>query len=209
MATQLREMIFWSRTMGLEYINRRGDRYFAVQGVTKTGKPKYHATRKLKGAGLGVMPEGYEFYEHPEQGIVTIRKIVPSQITEDERHFLEEQTRSLAGIDYFIVSVQGDSLVIHLPPKEYASSRTFDNSLVGMFLGSEDSIREVFAKSATYLAMLRFTLVDADRRLFSVERWCFRGQIDDWIFLESGKPLAAQVKKFVPHLNKESFYELI
>lgn len=26
--------------VGLEYVNRRGDRYFILQGKTKTGKPK-------------------------------------------------------------------------------------------------------------------------------------------------------------------------
>ena len=104
--------------MPLEYVNRCGDRYYALQGTTKTGKPKYYAARKPKGIALDQMPDGFEFYEHPEQGIVTIRKVVPSQITEDERSFLEEQTRLLAGVECFIVSIQGDSLVVYTPSNE-------------------------------------------------------------------------------------------
>jgi len=30
-----------------------------------------------------------------------------------------------------------------------------------------------------YTALLRFTLEDTEKRLFRVERWCFRGSIDD------------------------------
>src|SRR6266550_2570739 len=34
--------------------------------------------------------------------------------------------------------------------------------------------------NATYLPMFRFSLVDEDKRLFFVARWCFKGSIDDW-----------------------------
>ena len=57
--------------------------------------------------------------------------------------------------------------------------------------------------------MLRFTLSDADRRLFSVERFCFRGSIDDWINLAVMVPLEESIADYVPHLGEESFYDLI
>jgi hypothetical protein len=193
----------------LEYVNRCGDRYYALQGTTKTGKPKYYAARKLKGVALDRMPDGYEFYEHPEQGIVTIRKMVPSTITEEERLFLEEQTRSLAGIEYFIVSIQDDSLVVYTPANQTTRTAKELVEVFGIGIGDAESMRRELARSATYLPMFRFTLVDAERRLYSVERWCFRGRIDDWIFLESARPLAAQAKRFLPHLDAESFFELM
>jgi len=56
--------------------------------------------------------------------------------------------------------------------------------------------------------MMQFVLVDKKTREFEVERWCFRGSVDDWIGLDSSTDLEALVKKYGCHLGKESFYEL-
>ena len=74
--------------MGLEYVNRCGDRYYLLQGKTKTGKPKYYASRKCNGVAVDRMPEGFEFYEHPAQGLVSVRRIRPSQILASEHRQL-------------------------------------------------------------------------------------------------------------------------
>ena len=65
------------------------------------------------------------------------------------------------------------------------------------------------AANAAYLPMFRFRLVDEDKRLFSVARWCFKGSINDWFPLSPGKSLEMQARLFLPYLNKESFYELM
>ena len=62
---------------------------------------------------------------------------------------------------------------------------------------------------SVYTPMLRFALFDPKTRMFFAQRWCSRGSIDDWIFLDLPRPLAEQVQKFAPHLGKESFFELI
>ena len=56
---------------------------------------------------------------------------------------------------------------------------------------------------------MKFVLVDADERLFTVERWCFLGSIDNWVHLEGPGFLPDQVVKYVKHLGKQSFYDLI
>jgi hypothetical protein len=60
-----------------------------------------------------------------------------------------------------------------------------------------------------YSPMMRFTLVDEQRRVFAVDRWCFLGSIDDWFPLSGGGDLERQVAKYCPHLGRESFYELM
>jgi hypothetical protein len=57
--------------------------------------------------------------------------------------------------------------------------------------------------------MMRFILTDPAERTFDVQRWCFRGSVENWIYLDDGKPLAALLKKYVRHLGKESFYQLM
>jgi hypothetical protein len=53
--------------MPLEYVNRRGEKYFLLQGTTKTGKPKYYVSRKAEGVPVESVPEGYEIHENPER----------------------------------------------------------------------------------------------------------------------------------------------
>ena len=60
-----------------------------------------------------------------------------------------------------------------------------------------------------YQKVLRFTLIDEDTRRFAAERWCFLGSIDNWIDLSGGGELAGLVKRYAPHIGKESFFELM
>jgi hypothetical protein len=74
---------------------------------------------------------------------------------------------------------------------------------------NEAKLREGSLRLATYQAVMRFVLVDRDKRLFSAERYCFRGSVDDWIPISmDDAPLAALLNKFIKHLGKETFFEL-
>jgi len=194
--------------MAMEYVNRKGDTYYLQQGKTKTGKPRYYFGRKLKAAPADALPEGYEVYESPENGQVYARKTVPTEISPMERRTVEEGVATLAGLKHAIVDVERNSLVVYLPG-------TDDEALEGLTdtLRLPQSViaklRDELTRRAYYQKMLRFDLVDADERLYVAQRWCFRGSIDDWIFLGGPAPLADLLDKFAKHLGKESFYELI
>ena len=56
------------------------------------------------------MPAGYEIYEHPEAGLVSLRKTKPTEISQLERDILSDGIRRYAGLEHFIVDVDGDSL---------------------------------------------------------------------------------------------------
>jgi hypothetical protein len=58
------------------------------------------------------------------------------------------------------------------------------------------------------MPVMRFTLEDKETRQFAVDRWCFRGSIDDWIPLSFGD-LPKLVARYCPHLGKESFFDLM
>ena len=74
---------------------------------------------------------------------------------------------------------------------------------------SPATIRQSAIQRATYTAVMRFVLEDPEKRLFLAERFCFRGSVDDWIDI-GGPPqkLPMVLKKFIPHLGKESIFEL-
>jgi hypothetical protein len=168
-----------SITPPIRHVNRRGEAYYLLVGKTKTGKPKYYVSKRPQGTPAEKMPEGYEFHESPADQAL------------------------------FFVEVEDDSLVVYWPDRDPDVS----SELVGFLLGGSqecvDSMKDWAIKNMHFTPLLRFTLMDEERRLFTVERWCFLGSIDDWIHLDGPAPLAKSLKKYVPHLGQESLYELM
>src|SRR5437868_11684172 len=161
--------------MPIEYVNRQGERYYLLQGKTKTGKPKYYVSRKPGAIPVDEMPEGYELHENPERGLVSVRKIRSSQILAAELELLNRLTGQLAGIDSFYVDLQGDSLVVYSPDRGPGDADRLLDRLVGGFPGARAAARELLRKNMNYHPMFRFTLVDLAKRRYTAERWCFRG----------------------------------
>jgi hypothetical protein len=63
-------------------------------------------------------------------------------------------------------------------------------------------------KEIHYSPMLVFQLVDATRRTFQTQRYCFLGSVDDWIKIGKPGKLPTLVKTYVKHLGKESYVDL-
>jgi len=196
--------------MGLQYENRRGQIYYLQTGKTPTGKPKYYIGRKITGTPLDVVPEGHEIYESPEHGQVFVRKIKPSAITPFEREQAADLIRRTSGLEHVIVDVEENSLVVWTPSMDVSGVDDIIRTLAGDRASSmAGAFRQSMLKRSTYTKMLRFTLSNPDRRLFTAERWCFRGSIDDWIFIGGPAPLADHIEKCGKRLGTEEFFELM
>ena len=59
-----------------------------------------------------------------------------------------------------------------------------------------------------YSSNMRFVLIDKEKRLFNVQRYNYRGSIDDWINIDFFQPLEELVEEYVRHLGEDSFFEL-
>jgi hypothetical protein len=59
-----------------------------------------------------------------------------------------------------------------------------------------------------YTPVMRFILEDAEGRIFVAQRWCYRGSIDDWIYVSHSGKIEALAKKLVSKLGTDDFYEL-
>ncbi|MBX9677948.1 MAG: hypothetical protein K2X38_04230 [Gemmataceae bacterium] len=195
--------------MSIEFVNRRGDKYYLLQGKTKTGRPMYYASRKPDGVHVDRMPDGYEFHENPRNGILSVRKVRPTKVLPQEREQLVAWTRELAGTECFLVDIEDHSLVVYAPGDDPSARADLVSRLFGGSAADKLSHLSWLGARATYFPMLRFRLVDEENRLYSADRWCFLGSIDDWFPLSSGKPLESQARAFLPHLEKNSFYELM
>jgi hypothetical protein len=196
--------------MSLQYENRRGQIYHLQLGKTPTGKPKYYMGRKITGTPLDVVPEGHEIYESPQHGQVFVRKIKPSAITPFERAQAADLIRRTSGLEHVIVDVEENSLVVWTPSIDVSTADDLIRHLAGDRASSMAGVfRQAMLKQSPFTKMLRFTLSNPERRLFTAERWCFRGSIDDWIFIGGPAPLADQIEKCAKGLGSEDFFELI
>ena len=195
----------WLAPMTIEYINRKGKTYYLHQGQTKTGKPKYFFSMKSEGMLVSAIPDGYEIYENPNAQVF-LRKISPQIITPQELAIVREGVKQYAKLDYFIVDVKDKQIIVYLCDQDVDALME-----IGSFGLGKNSVkmREFLTQSLSYSPMMQFVLDDDQTREFVVSRWCFRGSVDDWIFLDGSTDLKALVKKYARHLGKESFYDLM
>lgn len=192
----------------MEYVNRRGDRYYIFQGKTKTGKPKFFASKREtseKGARVTILPDEFEVFENPSNGTVSVRRRKPSRIFPTERDLVDRLSVELSGYSYVQTIVDGDRIVIYTPDTDPDAAGT----TLARVLGSEPpSAAGWTMRHATYSADMRFTIHDVDRRTYIAERYCYRGSVDRWIHIGGPAPLESLARKLVQHLGKDSFYDL-
>lgn len=191
------------------YTNRVGDTYHLQATPGKSGKTKYSFARKPTGVAVERLPEGYEVREHPETGQVVVRRIKPSAILPQEKTLLEKAIREQTDGLLFIVDLEERSLVVYTSEMDADARLGLLRHFVPMNSATAQGLKQEMLRNARYAKMMRFTLADPEARLFNVDRWCFRGSIDDWYFLEGHQPLSALAEKYVRHLGQDSFFDLM
>jgi hypothetical protein len=201
--------------MAIQYTNRIGRTYFLHEGKTKSGKPRYFFSTQKNGKSKVVdhIPDEYEIYEHPENAQVFLRKKRPQLITDIEIQLIKKYVKDLKRSKRYRVDYRDEYITV------YESNLDVKNleGIFGNFIRSSPSNSEAdvdeamnaFASVADrqYTAVLRFRLDEERQRTFTVERFCFRGAIDDWIYLDGPNNLKSLVEKYVNSLGTEEFFD--
>jgi len=189
----------------ITYTNAKEKTYYLHQDTTKTGKPKYYFSTKPEGTLAEAIPGGFEIYENPNAQVF-LRRIPPKLITEEERQVVEAGMRTSADVKDYKIDVKGKAIVIYTADQDV-------ETLADVFKGlsptpsANRQLMSLLRKEIQYSPMLQFLLEDEQRRLFTAQRYCFRGSIDAWIDIGYGS-LTTLVKQYVKHLGKESYFEL-
>lgn len=109
----------------------------------------------------------------------------------------------------FIVDVKKDALTVYTPDLD---AETLSDLAVSFGLPRVEVPTEVSAKLfkpiQKYSPMMRFLLRDKKGRQFTVERYCFLGGIEDWIYVNGPADLKRLANKYYRHLDEGSFYDL-
>ncbi|MGM0375121.1 MAG: hypothetical protein ACQEQQ_11965 [Chloroflexota bacterium] len=106
--------------------------------------------------------------------------------------------------------VQSDRIVIYerIGPDMNRIDRMFERTGISVPEEKEKELQEDMGADARYEGVLRFILSDESEREFVVERWCYLGGIDDWIYVGSGNSLEELASETIPLLGTDAFYDL-
>lgn len=195
--------------MALQYTNRVGKTYHLREGKTKTGKPKYFFSTQQNGKGKAVneMPEGYEIYERPENAQVFLRKKLSRLITDIEKQYVRNQLNTLKRTRRYIVDCKNKYITIYESNSETGNVKGIFGNLLNNSTDFMATRTNIFDQN--YTAMLRFHLDDKEKRTFTVERFCFRGFIDDWIYLAGPDDFRSIINNHLKLLGTEAFFDSI
>ncbi len=191
--------------MSITHTNRKGKTYYLHLGETKTGKSKYYFSPKSDGECVESIPLGYEVYENPNAHVF-LRKIRPKVIRDEEILIVEQGIKKYSKIKEFKIDVRDNAITVYLSDQN--RNEAINNMGPLGQLMTQQFLR-IDRERASYSPMMRFVLIDAEKRIFCVERMCFRGGEDHWMSLHQYGDLKKLVQQYAEHLGEESFYELM
>src|SRR5262245_49788628 len=200
-----RQRVTRSAAVPITYTNAKRKTFYLHQGTTKTGKPTYHFSMQSEGTLAESIPAGFEIYENPNAQVF-LRSIPPKIITDEERQMVEDGMRQYAEVQDYKIDVKGNAIVVYTADQDI-------ETLAGLFQDiypdptTNPQLMTLLRNEIHYSPMLQFVLKNEQRRLFTAQRYCFRGAIDDWIDIGHGS-LPTLVKRYVKHLGQELYFEL-
>jgi hypothetical protein len=188
--------------VSIEYTSRTGKTYYLHTGTTQTGKPKYFFSMKKAGERVEAIPHGFEIYENVD-GQVFLRRTPKQIITHEELALVETALKAHGEAWEYRAEVKKNAITVYECGTDIGGISDMIMTYTGRPISAAEQLRH-----AHYMAIMRFVLEDKVARLFITERFCFKGSIDDWIYVNGPADLADQVGQYIKHLGRDSFYEL-
>lgn len=189
--------------MQVTYANRKGQTYFLCQGTTKTGKPSYFFAREPTGETVDSLPEGYQI-EESVNGVVSLARTRSQLIAAQEVAAIEAALQRHPKRRDYTARAKGKHIVI------YEREGLDIGALSAMFghLGPvPKSAVEALEESRQYIPIMRFILLDPQKRLFATERWHFSG-MGAWLDIGHSGDIKTLARQLVPKLGTDAFFEL-
>jgi len=191
--------------MVVTYTNRKNDTYYLHEGRTKAGTPKYFFSKKKDGKLLERIPEGYEIYENPN-GLVFLRRAQPRIFSDEEIAIVENGMRDYTDLEFYKIDTKANAIIIYLPLQDVDGIK----EVISQFsLNTPAQINHTIQRIIRFAPEMQLILTDKEKRLFSLQRYCYRGPTGHWMTLESSSDLQSLAKKYFKHLGKDSFFDLL
>ena len=189
--------------MPFTYTNRKGFTYYLCKASTKTGKARYYFAREPKDTPVEKLPVGYQV-EESVNAVVSLVKARPQLIFPEELATIETALKKLPKSHKYRASIKNKQIVIY-----ESRGADFGEIMADIGWSVPASVgREFEERHAQFSPIMRFILEEPEERIFSPQRWCFRGSIDDWIDIRNPTKIDMLAKELVPVLGTDEFFEL-
>lgn len=195
--------------MPITHTNRKGITYSLCQGITKTGKPRYYFAREPQGEPVRQIPPGYEIRESVN-GVVSLVKSRPALIRPAELAAIEAALKRNPHARKYRVGVKQHRIEVYEPvgPDTETVLAIFQQHGFDLDPARVSDFRAHRERDSQYTPVMRFTLMEAQQRLFRAERWCYRSRVDGWMTIGQPDGIEALAQDFIPVLGTEDFFEL-
>ena len=178
--------------MAYQHTNRKGVTYH-LHRRERNGKTRYVFARKPGEGAIEAIPDGYEVRESVN-GQVSLAKATERLIRAAEEATVRESLPASCRLE-----IKGCRIVV-FEPANGAGAPAADPWL-------QRALAAHIAKNARYEPVMKFELINKKERTFEVTRWRYSGE-GGWMYpLETGA-LATLAQKFLPHIGKQSFFDL-
>lgn len=181
-----------STTVAYQHTNRKGVTYH-LHRRQRNSKTRYVFARQPGEGAIEAVPEGYEIRESVN-GTVSLAKATERLITAAEEDTVRKLMPAACRLE-----IKGKQIIVY-EPASGGGTAAADPWV-------QRAIAAHLAKNATYEPVMKFELLDEKERTFEVTRWRYSGE-GGWTYpLETGA-LATLTREFLPHIGKQSFYDL-
>jgi hypothetical protein len=194
------------------YTNRFGDTYYLHQGTTKTGKTRYFVARTVVAGALSAVPEGYEFTESLN-GVVSVKRSggPPSLVPHADVDTVRRELARHAHLRHYAVDVRKDEIIVY-EPEGSLGEMVQDPAGWGLAFGlpPEVLVRRLEARASRtrYAPVMKFGFAFVGvPGVYLAYRRHYSGE-SGWWMLSHG-PLLKLLRRYLPHLGTEKFFELL
>lgn len=174
-----------SEELVFAWTNVKKTTYYLHRRVDSRGNDRFVFAREVGEGALAEVPDGYVVRE-TLNGTVSLARVQPRVIREDEEQVVVAALRC-----------------VH----RHAAEIKKNTILVLEGAPAVEMFGQVYTPRGQFSPVLQFTLVDPEERTFQVCRMTYRGH-GGWSHPLGRGRLRDLVRQTVPHLGKQSFYEL-
>lgn len=195
--------------MPVTYTNRKGVTYTLCRVTTRTGKTRYTFAREPQGEVVDEIPKGFQISESVN-GIVSLVRDRPAQIRPDEVAAVEAAVQRHSRVRNYRVAVKGKRIEVYerVGPDAEDLFAIFQELGTSPTLEQMDRIQADLDRRGQFTPVMCFILADANRRIFDVQRMCYRSSVDGWLDLHTSGPVDRLARRLIPTLGTDQFFEL-
>lgn len=168
-----------TQTPALAYTNRRGQIYYLHEGLTKAGKRRYFVAKTIGDGALAQLPDGFELSESIN-GVVSVRRLDPKAARIPAADLARVQTE----------------LARHPHLRHHRADAVKDEIIV---------FEPIDRATSRYSPVMKLVLGDGD---YVIYRMTYRGS-GGWSYPLGGGALDKVVRKYVPKIGTDAFFELM